>query len=183
MFAATVDVVMLGSSIVSSSCSVAAPLRINNRGRALAIAMPIAMTLTVFSDRKLLACTVALATVGLSASLLMRSSSFDLHRALGGGLMSIFVFAHVGLMHVSEGAGAPNLGGGHVPVPHGSGTHLVAALTVPFAAAFALWTAREVVNLHRRSITLFVAVEFISMAISVTSMAVGVVLAVHSMHT
>ena len=182
MLATTIDVVMLGSSVLAGSCCVATPLGRYARARALAIAMPIAMALTVVGEVPVLAGILAMAMVFLSASLLTRPSAVNLHRALGGGLMSGFVLIHLGLMQKGSGVSTHHPGEPHAAVQHGMWTHLIVGFAALLAATFALWTVREVLRLPRGSIAAVVAVEFVSMAVSIGTMAAGIVLSLHSMH-
>lgn len=192
MLATTVDIVMLSSSAVSGSCCVAATTRSNLRTRALAITMPLVMVLATFTHHQVLTASFGAVVLALSASLLGRPTPLDVHRSLGGGLMAVLVFVHLGLMRMIDTAAAhEHLAGatqavhtqmGHLAVEHGSATHLVVALALVGAAAFVAWTAHEVGHMRRARCTGVIVTEFVSMAASVAAMAVGVLLMVHSMH-
>ena len=83
MMTPVVDVVMLGSAVVSTSCCLAAPERTTTRAQALAIAMPMAMAAAMMVDSMTVAWLGAAVLLMLSGSLFIGGRGVrlaDLHR-------------------------------------------------------------------------------------------------------
>lgn len=193
MLTSTLDLVMLGSSAVASSCCVAGAgvsdrtAGAGRRATWLAAAMPIAMATAMFTDRDLLAWLMGAGVLALAASLL-RSTRIDLHRGVGGVLMSALIFLHLHLMQMSSGPHHrhPSATGvdhqhGHV-VDHGLGTHALVTAAVVASASYVVWTVREIRGIGKRPRAGRLTAEFASMSISVAAMAFGTLLEVHAMH-
>lgn len=205
MMTPVVDVVMLGSAVVSTSCCLAAPERTTTRAQALAIAMPMAMAAAMMVDSMTVAWLGAAVLLMLSGSLFIGGRGVrlaDLHRGLGGVLMAALVVGHAAIMAMTHGAQAEahhhgtgiamdqvmdhaspdHAAVGNAVVEHGAGTHALVLVLVAAAAAFIAWTIWQLVGMHSDPRRRLAMAEHTSMAISAGVMVIGVVLGVQAMH-
>ena len=173
MSIAAPELIMVGTSAASASCCIAPPARAIWRARALAVVMVALMgAMAVGAVAEVQYALVAI-VVAVAGSVAMTDTDGDRsvawHRALGAGLMVLFVLLH---LHATQGASGLSAQVGHhagaVPLHDVLVLHVLQAWTVAYAVATA------VVVFRMRSVpgTAWLRGEHVTMTASLIAMGV-----------